>query len=101
MAEVVSPLAVTYSVTCQEWLTQWLCASRIFPTTCVHMCRVAQVSLHAASGNSGHASEFVAASILGGESVVLRSCDAPAEVFPRDDRRHLSHFLQVLEALNR
>src|SRR6266481_9705185 len=56
MGLVVRPLAVTYSVTCQEWLIQGLCVSRILPTICVHMCRVAQVSLHASRARLGHVS---------------------------------------------
>src|SRR6266436_9689988 len=56
MGLVVRPLAVTYSVTCQEWLIQGLCVRRILPTICVHMCKVAQVSLHASRGRLGHVS---------------------------------------------
>ena len=44
---VVSPRALTYSVTCQEWLSHGVCASRILPTTCVHRCSVAAVSFQA------------------------------------------------------
>ena len=47
IGEVVSPRAVTYSVTCQEWLIQGVWASRILPTICVHRCSVVQVSFQA------------------------------------------------------
>ena len=50
---VPSPRAVTYRVTCQEWLSHGVSASRTLPTICVHSCSVSQVSFHAANGSSG------------------------------------------------
>src|SRR5258705_177369 len=41
IGDVVSPRGVTYRVTCQEWFTQGLFASRTLPTICVHRCSVA------------------------------------------------------------
>jgi hypothetical protein len=52
--EVVKPRGVTYRVTCQEWFSQGDLVSRILPTIWVQSCSVAQVSRHAAVGNSGH-----------------------------------------------
>ena len=41
-------------VTCHQWFTGGLKASRIFPTICVHICRVVYVSCQAAKGRLGH-----------------------------------------------
>src|SRR2546423_9330597 len=57
IGDVVSPRAVTYSVTCHEWLVHGVWVRRTLPTICMNMCRVAQVSLQASSGRSGHAAE--------------------------------------------
>src|SRR6266513_5532841 len=56
IGEVVRPRAVTYSVTCQEWLVHGLSVKRILPTICVHMCRVMAVSFHSAKGRDGQKS---------------------------------------------
>src|ERR1700726_2150298 len=61
MGDVVSPRHVTYNGTCHQWLTIGAWASRIFPTTCVHKCRVAQVSAQSDSGRSGHSPGVVLA----------------------------------------
>src|SRR6516165_7454680 len=54
IGEVVRPRAVTYSVTCQEWLVHGLSVSRILPTIWVHMRGVSAVSFHSAKGRAGH-----------------------------------------------
>src|SRR5262249_15342194 len=54
--EVVSPRAVTYSGTCQEWFVQGVWTSRTLPTTCVQRCSVAQVSRQSSKGSGGHTS---------------------------------------------
>jgi hypothetical protein len=41
IGDVVRPREVTESVTCHQWFTGGLKASRILPTICVHICRVA------------------------------------------------------------
>src|ERR1041385_3223589 len=56
MGEVVSPRDVTYSGTCHQWLRYGASFSLIFPTICVHMCRVSRVSFQASSGSAGQAS---------------------------------------------
>ncbi len=50
---VVSPRAVRYRGTCQEWLTHGVCMSRILPTIWVHRCSVASVSRHSSYDNAG------------------------------------------------
>src|SRR5215510_13986869 len=62
MAEVVKPRGLTYSGTFHQWFSFGVSASRTLPTTCVHMCSVAQVSLQDSSGKEGQ---------LSGESEIL------------------------------
>src|SRR6058998_1295849 len=57
IGEVVSPREVTYSVTCQEWFVHGVSVRRIFPTICVHMCRVMAVSFHSAKDRDGQSSD--------------------------------------------
>src|SRR5258705_9546310 len=61
IGDVVNPRAVTYIVTCQEWLVHGVCARRTLPTICDHMCSVAAVSAHASSGSTGQVSSRVRA----------------------------------------
>ena len=56
IGEVVSPRAVTYRGTCQEWFVHGDWTSRTLPTTCVHRCSVAQVSRQSSKGSGGHTS---------------------------------------------
>src|SRR6185437_12005808 len=44
---------VTYSGTSHQWLVRGARANRTLPTIWVHMCRVAQVAPHSASGSGG------------------------------------------------
>src|SRR3982750_4693178 len=60
IGSVVNPRAVRWSVTFHQWLMRGVSASRTLPTTCVHMCSVAYVSAHSASGSGGQASDCVA-----------------------------------------
>src|ERR1700730_12148438 len=53
MAEVVRPRAEMYSVEFHQWLTRGVCASRILPTICVHMCSVARVSCQSCRTRAG------------------------------------------------
>src|SRR5689334_15495964 len=62
MAGATSPRAVTKNVAFHQWLTSGVSAMRTLPTICVHSCKVSQVSLHAASGRSGH----IRSSLMGG-----------------------------------
>src|SRR5208282_4036249 len=52
-----------------------LSARRSLPTICVHMCSVARVSFHSASGSAGHASSFESPEITG--SLVIRPPGPP------------------------
>src|SRR4051812_43195988 len=53
IGEVVSPLAVRYSVMCHQWLTDGARASRVFPTICIQRCTVSRESFHSASPRLG------------------------------------------------
>src|SRR6478736_7379648 len=54
MLPVDKPLGVTYRLTCQEWLSQGMALSLIFPIICTHRCTVASVSFHLLNSMSGH-----------------------------------------------
>src|SRR5215468_6871055 len=53
---VEKPRDVSSNAMAQEWFTGGDCASATFPTTCVHMWRVAYVSFQPSYGSGGQAS---------------------------------------------
>src|SRR6266849_1179801 len=87
MGEVVKPRAFTYNGTFHQWLARGVSANRTLPTICIHICSVARVSFHSASGNDGQASgesgtTFVRESVmtcrLGVNSIAVDTTPGPA-----------------------
>ena len=58
MEDVVSPRELAYNVAFHQWFNLGLSISRTLPAIWVHMCSVAYVSRHAATGNAGQDSSM-------------------------------------------
>src|SRR5437660_9736429 len=72
MGDVPRPRAVTYSGTCQLWLTQGVRDNLTLPTIWVHRCRVAAVSRQLKYGRSGHTAGSARISLLRGNQGLIR-----------------------------
>src|SRR5439155_16723737 len=72
MGDVPRPRAVTYSGTCQLWLTQGVRDNLTLPTIWVHRCKVAAVSRQLKYGRSGHTAGSAPISVLHGNQGLIR-----------------------------
>src|SRR5437660_12198757 len=72
MGDVPRPRAVTYSGTCQLWLTQGVRDNLTLPTIWVHRCRVAAVSRQLKYGRSGHTAGSARIALLRGNQGLIR-----------------------------
>src|SRR2546427_10864414 len=88
MGDVPRPRAVTYSGTCQLWLTQGVRDNLTLPTIWVHRCKVAAVSRQLKYGRSGPTAGSAPLSVLHGNQGLIpehtRSAPHSAPHAPRN-----------------